>query len=219
MPLTDSINTPVDQPSTTRIDDLLDRIALCKVDGRATDLLCLCKTLRHAVNHVHVRRAQKLGRVRRHQAHGARTKHSNRFSSFEAGNYNTMIASREDICEQSKVFLMLCARWEDERVEIGVRNADVLGLASGVRAHSHVTVRAACESGVDRRAEGRLASLAVEAATASNVERHDHPVTLLDHRYGWSDFLDDAHVLVTEDDAGLGCRTAFVHVQIATANA
>src|SRR5690606_15111826 len=83
--------------------------------------------------------------------------------------------------------------------------------------HGDISVGAARESGIDGRAVSGESLGAVPAESAGDVEGHDDPVALLERGDPVADLLDDAHVLVTEDDAGFGRGAALVHVQVGAA--
>ena len=69
-------------------------------------------------------------------------------------------------------------------------------LASLVWAHSHITVRAACEAGVHACAECRLAFFAVLAPAICYIEGEDDTVAFLKEGNAAADFGDDTHVLM-----------------------
>ena len=64
--------------------DLLSRIAFGEVDGYATNVLGLLKTLCDTVDNINSRRAAQFSRVRSHQTNGASTKDGDRFARFKA---------------------------------------------------------------------------------------------------------------------------------------
>ncbi len=105
-----------------------------------------------------------------------------------------------------------------QAVEVGVRDAQVLGLAALPGTHGHVAVRAAREAGIDGRAVPRVARGAVGAEAARDVEGHDHAVALLQPGDALTDLVDDPHVLVAEDDARLRGGTTLVHVEVGPAD-
>lgn len=49
---------------------------------------------------------------------------------------------REDVGEEREIFFMLSARRQFQSVEVGEGDSDVFGLATLVRAHGDITVRA-----------------------------------------------------------------------------
>lgn len=130
-----------------------------------------------------------------------------------------MVAGREDVGEHRVVGFVCGAGRQFQRVEVGEGDAQVLGLAAFVGAHGDVAVGAAGEARVDGEAEAGLAGEAVLAETARDVERHDDAVAGFDRGDAGSGLLDDAHVLVTEDDARLGVGAAFVHMKVGPADA
>src|SRR5689334_8449969 len=71
---------------------------------------------------------------------------------------------------------------------------------------------------VDRQAEPGVATLAVEAKTAADVERHVHAVALLHPDARVADLLDDPLVLVAEHDARLSLCPSLIHVQVRAAD-
>ena len=130
-----------------------------------------------------------------------------------------MIACGEDVGEQREVGLELVAGWERQAVEVGMRHLQVLCLTAAPGAHRHIAIRAAGEAGVDGDAEAGESALAILAEAARHVEGHYDSVSGAQRLHGVADFLDDAHVFVTEDDARFRCGPAFVHVQVRAADA
>jgi hypothetical protein len=128
------------------------------------------------------------------------------------------VAGREDVGEHREVQLVIVTLGELQGVEVRERHPQVLGLAAGVGAHRHVAVGAAGEPLVDGEAEAGLVRLAVAAEPAGDVEGQDDAVALLQLRDAVTDLLDDAHVLVPEDDPRLGAGAALVHVQVGAAD-
>lgn len=91
------------------------------------------------------------------------------------------------------------------------------GLSQGRRCWDdarNLPVCTSSEAGVDARAEGRLALLAVAAPAIRHVERQHDSVSLLEQRHTRSNLFNDAHVLVTKDQAGLGSSATLVHVEV-----
>lgn len=128
-----------------------------------------------------------------------------------------MIAGGEDVGEQHEVGLVLLARRQLQTVEVGVGNAQILRLPARPGPHGDVAVGATGEAGIDGLAEPGESLYTVGTEPAGDIEGHDHAVALLERGDALAEFLDDPHVLVAEDDAGLRGGTAFVHVQVGPA--
>ena len=123
---------------------------------------------------------------------------------------------------------MFFARRELEGVEVGVGDADVLGLPAAIRTHSYVSVGAckrgwvsakdkrmvektkelswlggltSCKSRVDSCAECSFAFFAVTATAVGDVEGHDDPVALFQECHATPKFFDYAHVLMAFEES------------------
>src|SRR5262249_42116573 len=72
--------------------------------------------------------------------------------------------------------------------------------------------------GVSGQAGVGVASAAIEAEPTGHVERENHAVALLDLPDSGAYFLDDAKVLMAEDDTRLRRTALLVHVKIAAAD-
>ena len=125
-----------------------------------------------------------------------------------------MPACREDICQEDEVAFVGCAGGEGETVEIGVADAEVLGLAALVGTHCYVAVSTACETAVDcslvcveegygkgairihASAESCLSLFAVPAAAVGDVEGHYYSVAFFEEGNSRAGFDYDSHVFV-----------------------
>jgi hypothetical protein len=125
----DGINRPV-QHVAVMLDDLVNCITLAEVDWDAADLLGGLQSLRHSIHNVHLAGSPESRRVRRHQSHGSSTPDPDGLSRLEPTQRNSVPARRKDVCQEDKVGFMLFAGWQLESVEVGIRNADVLSLAT-----------------------------------------------------------------------------------------
>ena len=103
-----------------------------EVNRYAADLLRRGQALRHPVDNVRRARAAELSAVCRHEADRTGAEDSDRLTGLEAGQADAVPARGEDIGEQDEVVLVLLAGRQFERVEVCVRDPDVLGLATAV---------------------------------------------------------------------------------------
>jgi len=143
-----SINSTINHPVVS-LDDLLHWITIPKIDRKSTHLLRRIQPLLHLINDKYPARATNDARIRSHQTDRTGAEDSHTFTGLEAGQHETMPAGGEDVGQKRKVGLVLRARWQLERVEVGVRHAEVLGLAALVRTHGDVAVGTTSEAWVD----------------------------------------------------------------------
>jgi hypothetical protein len=106
----------------------------------------------------------------------------------------------EDIGEEGEVRFVFFAGGEFEGIEIGVGDADVLGLqfkltmclavrrwnvrkgvpylTTPIWPHSDIAVRSSCKAGVDTGTKRGLSLFTVSASAVCNIEGHDNAITL-----------------------------------------
>ena len=84
--------------------------------------------------------------------------------------------------------------------------------------HGDISISCTSESLVALCTECRLAGLTIEAESTGDIERQDDSVSLFESFHCRSDFLNDAHVLVSESQARLCSSSILVHVKIRTAD-
>ena len=77
-----------------------------------------------------------------------------------------------------------------------INEIGVLYLSTSIRAHSDVSVRPTCETGVDACAECSFTLFAIQASAVSDVEGHDDAVAFLKERDATAGFVNNTHVLV-----------------------
>jgi len=201
------------------VDDLLYRVALGEVyRRRVAVLLCELQATRDAVDGVDLARALDFRAVGGHQADRAGPEDGHGVAGFEIRQFRAVPARREDVRKQRERVLVFVALRQFQRVEIRIRDAELLGLAALVRPHRDVPVGAAGEARIDVRTEPGVAVLAVLAEPARDVERRDDAVAFLECGDGVTDLRDDTHVLVPEHDTRLRCRPPLVHVQVRPAD-
>lgn len=165
----DSIDTAI-YHAAVLLDDSLHDVHLREVDWYTPNLLARRKPFRHAINNKALARAPQLRRVSRHQPDWPTSKDGNTLAWLEPAERHTVPAGREDVGQQDEVLLVLGAGWQLQSVEVGIRDANVLCLATSVRAHGNVAVGTASKAWVNTCAEGCLAFFAVAAAAVGDVE-------------------------------------------------
>lgn len=83
------------------------------------------------------------------QTNGTSAKHSHALTRLETRELQSMPSSWEDVCQQSKIRLMLGPWRQLQAIEVCKWHAEVLGLTTLVRSHCHVTVGSSSETRVD----------------------------------------------------------------------
>ena len=166
------------------------------------------------VDGVHLGRASDDAAVGRHEPNRPRSVHRHAFAGSDIGKLGAVVAGREDVGQHGEVGLVLGPRRKRQAVEVREGHLKVLGLAADPRPHGHVSVSATGEPRVYSCAEPREPAQAVLAEATGDVEGQHHPVAHLALLDGRANLLDDAHVLVTEHDPGLGGGPTLVHVEV-----
>jgi hypothetical protein len=216
--VTDRVHALVGAFAAGLLADLVGGIGLGEVDRDGADLLGLGEPFGHPVDDEDLRGAAQQRGVGGHQPDRTRAVDRHALAGRDLCQFAPVIAGREDVGEQHEVRLELGAFRQLQAVEVGVGHAEPFRLATGVRAHGHVTVGAAREAGVHRQAEAGVPGEAVLAEAAGHVERHHDPVAGFERGHPVAHLLDQTQVLVAEHDARLGSRAALVHVQIGSAD-
>ena len=171
------------------------------------------------VDGVDCRRAPNDAAISCHQSDGAAAEDGDALAGADLSKFRAVIAGGEYVCEHREVGLEPVAGRKGQAVEVGMRYLQVLGLPAAPWSHCHISIRAACEAGVDDRAEAGETPLAVFAEAARHIEGHYHPVAGVQRLYCRADFLDDAHVFMAKYDAGFCGGSALVHMQVRAADA
>lgn len=127
--VTYGINRAIDHTAIV-LNDLVDRVTLCEVDRNDADLLRGRETLGHLIYNVNPTGATQLSAVGCHNTDGTGTPHGDTLTGFEAGELDAVPACWEDVSKEGEVGFVLGACGELEAVEVGVGDADVLGLAA-----------------------------------------------------------------------------------------
>jgi len=125
-----------------------------------------------------------------------------------------MIAGGEDISEHGKIFFMLIALWQLQRVKVGIGDAEMLGLPARIWSHRYIAIGTTGEPWIDGEAEACKAALAIFTKTTGDVKGHDDPISLMKRGDARAYLLNNAHVLMPEDNTRLRRRAPFVHMEI-----
>jgi hypothetical protein len=64
-----------------------------------------------------------------------------------------------------------------------------------------------------------MTSMTIETKSAADIKRQDDAIAFLYALYSFSDFIDDAHDLMSDDRSGFERRAPVVHMQVAATNA
>ena len=171
------------------------------------------------INDVDLGRTPDHAAIGCHEADRPGPEHGYALSGTDIGQLGAVVASGEDVREHGEVRLPFGARRERKAVEVGEGHLQVFGLAADPRTHGHIAVSSAGEPWVDCVAEPGETPLTVFAEPTGNVEGHDHPVALFKCLDGRTNFLNEAHVFVAEDDSRLGGGASLIHVQVRAADA
>jgi hypothetical protein len=145
------------------------RRALAVIDGDGTNLLGERQAVGMAIDDDHSRSAFDGGRIARQQAHRPRAIDDDGLARLHAGELGRVPAGREDVGEHDVIgLLLLRVRQQDEAIEIGIRHAEVFGLAALIGTHLGIAIGAARGAGIDRQAEAGEAALAILAEAAGD---------------------------------------------------
>lgn len=128
--------------------------------------------------------------------------------------HNVSLKHAPAIASDSQVGLVFFSRRQHETIEIREWNSQSFSLSAVTASHGDVPVRCTSESLVALCTECRLPSLTIEAESTGDVERQDDSVPLFESFDSRADFLNDAHVLVSESQAWLCGSSILVHVKI-----
>src|SRR3984885_761435 len=199
------------------VEHTLNRGFLGVVDRECADRLRQPQPVGVAVDDHDLARASDRRGVRGHQADRTAAVDHHRFTWLYAGELGSVPASGKDIGEHHVVVLLfLRVLWEAQRVEVGPRHSQVLGLTALPRAHvgepigraGHVLCRLSNEAIV------REPPLAVDAVSARDVEWQAHPVTDLDLLHRLADLDNPPEVLVPKRASLFEVGPPFIHVQV-----
>jgi len=215
---TDRLDAAVDAAAVGGVHDEVRRGDRAEVDRGRTDLLGEGEPVRFAVHDEHLRGPLHHRRQRCHQTHRTGAHHQAGVARLQAGQPGPVPAGREDVGQHRVVQFVLGPLRQSQRVPVGPRHPQRLGLAAGVRPHVGIAVGATREPGVDLGAEAGVAGLAVPAVPAADVERQHDPVALLQTADAGTDLLHHAHVLVAQGLPGLDRGPALVHVEVRPAD-
>ncbi|OEI68888.1 hypothetical protein Cus16_1377 [Curtobacterium sp. ER1/6] len=166
--------------------------------------------------------AQVLADARGELADRAEAEHRERAALGDLGVLHGLPRGRDDVAHEEPLVVSTGVGHLDGAV-VGVRHAQVLGLAAGDLA-VHLRVPEERGTGAVLLHLGGLALrleavLAHPAVPARDVERDDDAVADLEVRDGRADLLDDAHRLVAEDVALVDVRAEDpVQVQVGAAD-
>src|ERR1700761_3015737 len=133
-----------------------------------------------------------------HEADRSAAEDHDGVAGLNAGEASGVPASWKYVGEHYVVVLLFFRVFgEFQAVEIGVRNAQVFGLAAVVRAHASETIGCACCSGIGSETEACKATLAVFAEPTGNVEWKADIVADLDGVDGVADLNHSSQVFVS----------------------
>src|SRR5699024_3179714 len=199
----DGVNATIHTVILDCIVDLLGWVTVIKVDRFGTEFFCQIQTVLDVINHKDSACALQLCRVGSHQSNRSGTINGYGFADLDAGEFGGVIAGWENVCEHRKVFFVFVPFGQLYTVVVCDWHAQFFCLTTRIRSHANVPVGTTCGAWfVDGQTECRFTGAAVVTETTGNVEGHDHPVALLDGGDTGADFFDNAHVFVTEGDAG-----------------
>nr|GEX61898.1 hypothetical protein [Tanacetum cinerariifolium] len=217
--ITHAFTATVSALAIGEVEDLIDRFLLQRVDRRGAHLRCQLQTIWMIVDNEDLGSAFDHRRMRSHQADRPRAVDRDAFTRQQARQLGRVPAGREDVREHHIIFFPLHrVLGEHQAIEVSVRHAQQLCLATLIGPHVGKTVGCAGTAGVRGQAETGQAFLAVLAKSAADVERQAHAVADLDAVDTGTDFDDFAHVFVAEYTAFFHGGAAFIHVQIGAAD-
>ena len=199
-----------------------DVVHLARVEGLDAEPLGQRAALGHRVDADHPFRTEVFADPGRELPDRSEAEHGQRAPARGVGVHHRLPRRGQDVGQVQELLVGRAVR-DLDRAELGLRHAQIFGLAAGHRSvQRRVTEqRRALALGLDlgRLALGEQAALAHPAVPAGDVERDDDPVA--DGQVGdvRTDFLDDAHGLVPEDVTGLQVRSEHaVQVQVRPAD-
>ena len=158
-------------------------------------------------------------RKRGHQADRPRAVNDDRLARQHASQCGGVVTGRKDVGQHHIiVFFFLGVGRQLQAVEVGIRNAQVFGLAAPVQAHAGKTVGCARRAGIGGQAKAGQSALAALAEAAADVEGQADPVADLDPVNRAAHFDDFAEIFTAQDAACFHIGAAFIHVQVGAAN-
>src|SRR5579884_1585790 len=208
----DGIDTLVNAVAVAHLTNLLNRIALAEINWNGSHILDILQALGHPINHIDLGCSTNQRVISSHCPDRASSKDRYRLARRDMSQLCTVIAGGEDIGQQGKIFFVLRALWQFERIEVDIGDAQIFGLTTWIRPHRYISISATCKAWIDGEAEAGKTSLAVLTEAAGNIEGHDDPITLMERGDPRACLLNDTHILMPEDDARLCRRSPLVHM-------